>query len=396
MPENRSKMRILSFHHIPNNGAFLFVYSLTKLLQREFNKFEINVLDYKSSRLAIHEYIKRFKVFQGIPLFYMNRARLWEGQVKTYLDLDRTLPHYASDKKMQHYFENHYNMLVVGMDIWCLINGTERPKFPNIYWLPEKMAIPKIAYGVSSYNSNPILIKKSSAKISAYLNNFDVIGARDSFTYNLVKEHRSRSDGVVELIPDPTFTYEIKNTGVVEKLIHFGVDLNRPILGLLLFGDLKLSNRIVSHYKARGYQVLALSMYNSSADINLGHLLTPFEWAEAFRYLSFCITDRFHGTIFCLKNHIPFVSLENDRSLPRDQSKIFDLLTSFGLETCYQNPGDENFDVERFLSHAGEIEIEWDHEFKPGIQPRINVINIEHSEFISRMKLELRKWNLDC
>ncbi len=61
---------------------------------------------------------------------------------------------------MQHYFENHYNMLVVGMDIWCLINGTERPKFPNIYWLPEKMAIPKIAYGVSSYNSNPILIKK--------------------------------------------------------------------------------------------------------------------------------------------------------------------------------------------------------------------------------------------
>jgi hypothetical protein len=88
-----------TFHHIPNNGAFLFVYSLTKVLQREFNKFEINVLDYKSSRLAIHEYLKRFKVFQGIPLFYMNRARLWEGQVKTYLDLDRTIPHFASDKK---------------------------------------------------------------------------------------------------------------------------------------------------------------------------------------------------------------------------------------------------------------------------------------------------------
>lgn len=53
---------------------------------------------------------------------------------------------------------------------------------------------------------------------------------RDSFTYKLVGEHRSRSDGVVELIPDPTFTYEIKNTGVVEKLIHFGV----PLIGAAL------------------------------------------------------------------------------------------------------------------------------------------------------------------
>ncbi|MBI5352643.1 MAG: polysaccharide pyruvyl transferase family protein [Chloroflexi bacterium] len=385
----QSKMRILSYHYIQNNGAFLFVFSLARLLQKEFSNFDVRILDYKSGRLAIYEYLKRFKFFQKIPLFYMNRTRLWNAEIKAHLNLDKGVPYFASDKKVQEYFAGQYDAIVIGMDVWCVINGTERPKFPNIYWLPEKTDIPKIAYGVSAYNSDLRLIQQSASQIGDYLNGFDVIGARDRFTYQLVQEHRSRTDGLVELIPDPTFTYEFRNTNVAEKLRSLGVDLNRKILGLLLFGDKALSSKILSHYKARGYQILAMSMYNPIADFNLGHLLTPFEWAEAFRYFSFCITDRFHGTIFCLKNHIPFVSLEKERGLPRSQSKLFDLLSGFGLETCYQNSTDEGFIPEKFLFHADDIEKSWENSFKADIQPRIDSLKREHSRFISKMKIEI-------
>ncbi|MBT7774573.1 MAG: polysaccharide pyruvyl transferase family protein, partial [Anaerolineae bacterium] len=385
----QSKMRILSFHHIPNNGAFLFAYSLLELLQQEFGSFDIKILDYKSSRLAIYEYLKRFKVFQKTPLFYMMRARVWETQLKTHLDLDHNFPHFSREKTLQEYFSKEYDALVVGMDTWCVINGTERPEFPNIYWLPKKTAIPKIAYGISAYNSDMTLVRQSAGKIESYLNDFDVIGARDHFTYELVKKHRSRTDGLVEMIPDPTFTYKFVDTDVVSKLQLLGIDLNRPTLGLLFFGDDLLSNQILSHYKAKGYQILAMSMYNAVADFNLGHLLTPFEWAEAFRYLSFCISDRFHGTIFCLMNQTPFISLEKERHLPKSQSKIYDLLTKFRLETCYKNPADENFEIASFLALADEIEASWEHIFKPSILPKIDVFKEEHAQFLQKIKIEL-------
>ena len=165
------------------------------------------------------------------------------------------------------------------------------------------MDIPKIAYGVSGYNSDASLIQFHQDKITKYINDFEIIGSRDRFTHQMVTGHRTRSDGLVEMLPDPTFLYEIKPTGIGDKLSSLGVDLTRPILGTLLFGNTELAKEIQANYTAKGYQILALSMYNPYADINLGHLLDPFEWAEVFQYLNFCVSDRFHGTLFCLKNH---------------------------------------------------------------------------------------------
>ena len=130
-------------------------------------------------------------------------------------------------------------------------------------------------------------------------------------------------------------------------------------------------------------------MYNSFADYNSGHVLNPFEWAEAFRLLSFCITDRYHGIIFCLKNNIPFISLEIDRYLSRDQSKIYDLLTTFDLTTCYVNPDDDNLNIQKFLHHAEEIEDAWGKSFKPAILPKIQIIQGEHLDFTKKLKLIL-------
>ncbi len=368
----------------------MFAFSLLKLLQRECSSFDVKTLDYKSKRLATYEFLKRFKLFQKTPFFYAKRARLWSKQVETHLALDKNFPHFASDRILQKYFTNHYAAIVVGMDVWCIINGTERPGYRNIYWLPERIDIPKIAYGVSAYNSDLQLIQRYARQIGENLDGFDVIGARDHFTYELVQKYRHRKDGLVEMIPDPTFTYEIINTGVAKKLESLGIDLSQPTLGLLFYGNDKLSSEIQSHYKSKKYQILALGMYNPVADFNLGHVLTPFEWAETFRYLSFCISDRYHGTIFCLLNHTPFISLEKDHHLHQEQSKIYDLLTGFNLESCYRNPADENFESTRFFAHANEIESSWEQSFKPGIQPKLESRKKMHFDFAHSLKEQLR------
>ncbi|MCJ7703177.1 MAG: polysaccharide pyruvyl transferase family protein, partial [Anaerolineales bacterium] len=269
------KYRVLSFHHITNNGAFLFAHTLSSWLQAELHPAEVKILDYKSPRLHLAENIKRFKIFQSIPLFYARRSQLWRELLASHLELDEDYPHFWGPKKLQRYLAERFDGLIVGMDVWCLTRGTERPTFPNIYWLPEKIAIPKIAYGVSAYNSDAALIHRNREMITTYLNDFTVIGSRDRFTHDMVQQYRTRPDGLVEKVPDPAFLYSIQPTGVKQKLARMGIDFKRPILGILLFGDRQISAEIQKHYHAKGYQILALSMYNPIADFNLGHLLTP-------------------------------------------------------------------------------------------------------------------------
>jgi polysaccharide pyruvyl transferase WcaK-like protein len=391
MSTGNLKIRILSYHHIPNNGAFLYALALETWLRNVFAPADVKTLDYRSLRLAAYEFLKWLKWMPGAPFFYARRGRMWERELQDHLNLDRDFPRLAGSERLQHLFASRYDALVVGMDVWCMINGTERPVFPNLYWLPEKLDIPKIAYGVSAYNSDRRLIEKFGGQIGEALDGFDVIGARDMFTYEMVQKYRQRKDGLVELIPDPTFILKRVPTRAAEKLAGLGVDLSRPTLGLLFYGDNRLSREIRKHYQHKGYQILALGMYNPAADINLGHVLTPLEWAETLGLMTFCISDRFHGTIFCLKNQTPFVCVEKERALPRQQSKVYDLLKTFNLEMCYHNPSDAGFDIRQFLALADEVESAWQPELSLGVPEKLESLRQAHEDFSAKMRAVLGK-----
>jgi len=380
------KLRILTFHYIPNNGAFLFAYSLTKLLQSNFPDFDIRITDYKAPRLAFYEFLKQFKPVSSTPLFYYKRYKMWNKLLREFLVLDTSNPNLVGEKTVQKYLENQFDALTVGMDVWCVIRGTERPQFPNIYWLPYVQGIPKIAYAVSAYNSDLSMIYHHRNEISSYLDGFPVIAARDHFTHNMVMKYRNRTDGLVDKIPDPTLLTDFPQPKLENKLSSIGIDLDRPILGLLFSGDDEISHSIQSHYHSKDYQIVALSMHNRFADFNLGHLLDPFEWACIFRYFNICVTNRFHGTIFCLKNLIPFLCLESDRHLSQEQSKLYDLLTDFDMQFCYENPADDTFSVNQFLSKADEIEADWGGKYNQQITTILESLRESQRGFIDQMK----------
>jgi hypothetical protein len=377
------KLRILTFHHIPNNGAFLFAHALGSQLLTRFPGFDVKIIDYKTPRLALYEYLKRFKLFPNEPLFYYKRYQRWE-KLLAQMSLDKNFHRFSGERKVQQYYSTHADALLVGMDVWSIIDRTPRPLFPNIYWLPEKIKIPKLAYGISAYNSDPSLIKARARQITAYLNDFVVIGSRDRFTHELVMQHRTRTDGLVERVPDPVLLHSFPKTGISELAASLGVDLDRPLLGLLLFGNNKLSEQICSHFRAKGYQVVALSMYNPYADINLGHILDPFQWVEFFGLIAFCVTDRFHGTVFCIKNQIPFISLENEK-LPEAQSKLYDLLTDFNLTRCYQNLHSEHISDSQLLSQITDIDTDWEKSLRPSIEPTLLEEHDHYKSFIDKM-----------
>lgn len=380
-----SKLRVLTFHHIPNNGSFIFSLALVDQLKSRFPGSDTKIIDYKTARLAIYDYLKRFKLFPKDPLFYYKRYQLWNMLLKNRFDLDRSYPRFSNGIQMLRYYASNSDAMLVGMDVWCIIKGTSRPLFPNIYWLPEKMEIPKLAYAVSAYHSDRALIAAHSKEITAYLNEFEVIGSRDHYTHELVQKHRTKTSGLLDRVPDPALLYEIPRTGIEELAQKLGVDLNRPLLGLLLFNNDLISGEICSHFRARGYQIVALSMYNPFADLNLGYALDPIQWAEFFRLLTFCVTDRFHGTVFCIKNEIPFISLDNEK-ITRDQSKIYDLLTDFELTPCYCHLYEEENSSSQILFRIAEIERNWEEILKRSIGPTLARMRIENDVFSEKMR----------
>ena len=380
-----SKYRILTYYHLTNNGAFLFSYSLQELLTEALYENDVQIVSFKSPRLTFVERLKVLKPLRQIPDFYLARARLFQKEIKEYLKIDQ-VSKWKTNRQLQKEFARKYDALIVAMDVWCISNDYQRPPFPNIYWLMEPTDIPKIAFSISAYKSDRMLIEKHKKKITSALNGFEIIGTRDQFTFELVQQNRTRQDGIVRKIPDPTFMYQIKNLDLKDKLVAFGVDFSRPLLGILLFGNDQLSSNIRQYYRARGYQILALSMFNQYADINLGHLLTPIEWAEVFRYLTFCISDRFHGTIFSLLNGVPVVCVEKDFNLTLQQSKLYDLLHSFQLDEHYFNLSSTELGITDFLDKADALRKNWNQSINRANQTIIDEKKQKILQFLNLIK----------
>lgn len=354
-----TRIRILTYHSISNYGAALFSYSLQQLLSSHFEYADIKILDHTSLKLASYEFLKLFRPHRNAPLFYIQRYRKFKEFRIDELNLDENSRNLYSKQFEKFLQRERFDLLISAMDVWNITKNSMLPKFPNVYWLPANYQNPAVAFAVSAYRSNRAEIKTVSSKLTKRLSNFSLIGVRDRFTYNLVTDHLVDNYIPVVQIPDPTFLYTSKKTNLRDKFDRIGIDLEKPILGVLLFGKNLLMDTIVKKFSADGYQIVALSMYHQHASFNLGHVLTPHEWAEAFQHLSFCVTDRFHGTIFCLKNNVPFISIEPDPLEETLNSKILDLLLEFNLTSCYVNPFAENFDIKNVLYTIDNIQNNW-------------------------------------
>lgn len=359
--KNVNAIRILTYHHVTNNGAVLQAYSLCRALDREFDGNSVQILDYIPKALSRSEFLKNFKPCRKPLFFYSQRYTMYNKFIKANLQLDNKLPKDKSLESLIAFINSrNYDALIVGSDnIWRISQSKISPGFPNIYWLSDSIKTKKIAYAASAYKSDQLLINKYKSDIQRRLNSFDIIGVRDEFTLDMVKSCEINTSIPLQTVPDPTFLYELRRTNVEQILSDLGIDLHRPLLGILIYGKDSLSEKIRDYFKSKGYQILALSMHNPYADFNLGHILNPFEWAEAFRHLTFCITDRFHGTIFCLKNKTPFTSIEPAPLDSVSQSKIYSLLNDFGILDCYADVYKNDFNPNDFLDKCTELSNSW-------------------------------------
>ena len=192
--------------HLANHGGCTFAYSLYRTLANNLPTYDVRTLDYIPRNWFYHELIRAFKPQPKAFTFNIRRFLISERFHKKYLNLEKPLAIYpvGYDSMVTFLQKKQYDALVVGMVIWDITKLPQIPRFPNIYWLSEKIPSIKIAYAASGHRSKAPLVQKNLPMLQRILSSYSLIGVRDQITWEIVI--KSKADQYVPVVrtPDPS------------------------------------------------------------------------------------------------------------------------------------------------------------------------------------------------
>ena len=373
-----------------NHGACIFDRSLTALLEKNLPGSNVEVLINPFCRTRLFELFRTMKINKEIPFYNLLRQnRLSQYSSNTIKTMNMVaFPSY--DGIINRFQKEEFDVIIPSKVVWDITPDLRFPPFPNFYWPSEKLNAQKFAYAISGHRTDLPLFRQMLDRVREKLDSYKLIGVRDDMTQIMMEESGVDKIVPVTRITDPAFLYNARHIDLQTLFLRLNIKQDRPWMGLLLFGKPQISKAVVDYYHARGYQTINFSMYNPFADINVGHLVDPDEWVALFKTLSFCVTDRFHGTVFCLREGIPFVSIEPFRPKTLLNSKIFSLLKEFGIhDSCYRDPYNTLFSIPELIDTCENLERDWSKEFSIKIQRNVLEKNEQQNEFVKKICAEI-------
>lgn len=246
--------------------------------------------------------------------------------------IKRTFPiHHITDRIVKQY---SLNVLICGSDqVWRRAYNNLNDTYFS-YVKTDK--IKKIAYGASFGVSRWEYTTEQTKKFSYCARKFDAISVREASAVILCKKFLKIH--AVEVL-DPTLLIDKEHYLNLTKNIKNCEDyfLGAYILDMTI----EKNNFIKQMAEQKG---LKLSLYSAGKNASL----TVEEWISKFRDASYIITDSFHGTVFSIIFHKPFVSIINKtRGIDRFHSLLSKL-----------NIGNRIIDID-IADQFHENEIDW-------------------------------------
>ena len=330
------KIGILTFHRSFNYGAVLQAFSLQNIISNicsESNiEASVQVIDYDSSIHQRSTYIHSGVIAKNIFAIPSNIVKV--KNIKKFQDnyLNLTEERLVSDNidKATDFINSlGFDVIFAGSDeIWRINVGLP---FPNLYWLPNSIIAKKISYA-------PSLNRTDYSKVSVEqrgfiydcLSSYKKISVRDDYSKKIISDIVSGKKDIY-ICPDPTFSLDIPDCDSRIASLVKGKSIGmsgKPLIGLV--GLTRTVAEAIMYDFGEDYEYCSLvNKYKSTPFLNT---LSPFEWAAIYKKFTFCFTGLFHGTIFCLKNKIPFISIEQESHYNEFESKLNCLLKQAKLE----------------------------------------------------------------
>lgn len=363
-----NKIGILTYTSNYNMGTFWQAYASLKGIQNVFPDVCVEIVNYHresiKNSVKYHHWIvpkKRHLIPRHLINDIRSRKKYQQCQ-KRYLGFDADQGLYCDnpDQAWQYLDKLGYDYLFVGSD--TLLEFEEyhyRKNTVPIYWLPPDLGGKKFLLAASAGTHPPDLNRLSEVQrncLKDSLSGFRRLGVRDEVTRDLLLSLTNQGLEHLEVIPDPTFLVDIDPTPAQRYLKSKGLDLNSPILGIDVPMSLPGLKSYLNRLESKGWQFVSWRIRHRKGLVDCSDI-GPLEWAGIFRFFALTITNRFHASIFTLKNKRPVLSIDckPDRYLADGWSKSWSLLQRFSLaEKAHTNLSKINgeTDISRLADQA--------------------------------------------
>lgn len=337
------KVGITTFHWSDNYGAVLQAYALQTFLERRGHSVEI--IDYrkgaKPSRVTaalarfpvrlLHTALRLLSPLAGVLPRRLRGAI--EVCYKKFLFERFRIKHLRLTPRL-HSIESlrsvgaNYDVLITGSDqVWNPRFLDEGNGHFDAYFLT--FADPKthtMAYAASiGHADTSTMTAEWRQQLASRMGSIHAIGVRESSSLPLVEELCGRRDA--EQVVDPTLLLPASDYAQLAGKLRPSSTLFAYMLHGLEAGAVPLCREVA---KLKQLSILRCNARQSM--LHPGHDLPgPDGWLQHIRNASFVITNSFHGTVFCLIFHVPFISILIDNHLGSMNARITDLLDAVDL-----------------------------------------------------------------
>jgi polysaccharide pyruvyl transferase WcaK-like protein len=360
------KVGIFTYFGIDRNpGTFLQAYCTLRNLEQVFPDADVRLINYRFARVGFKIAKRNLLLPQRLWRDYQFYSRFQEIERKAFRTWGEELISFDYQQINKYVREMDFDLIAVGADtlLQFLPQHRKANQIPA-FWLSPDIKCKKVLCSASSGGLDSQSIdEETKAKLRASIQQYALLGVRDDATYQLMTDLNPSNIASLEMVPDPTFLHQIDYTPIEKWLQKNRISLKEPTIAINLPQHHPCYYRLIDYYRGKGYRVALLGYQGYGVDYSFRQL-DPFEWSGIHRYFKLIVTDRFHGTIFAMKNGTPVLSLnwEPNKVTSKGFSKTYSLLKMVGLQETNHVTIDQAGNFDYIVARAEEIEKHFDRE----------------------------------
>ena len=365
------KILIITFTGGVNPGTFMQALGVQTALKKMYPQANIEYLsfpDFKRGKLMVHG--KRDSLWhtflqKGYAVYRLMKYRKLR---KRHFNYTQEIDLFEYSEESVEWIKR-YDLVIIGSDT-ILEQAYNKSGNIGLNWMP--LDVPKIYFAASASPANFVPNKdlKSVAEKAVF------IGLRDNLTIRFFKEQLGISADRLVKQPDPSYFLDLEQFKLNERL-KSRIKSGEKYVLYNFNSNFPHRKDLADKLRNLGYKVVSTA-YNPYADICFD-TVDAYEWAGVFPLMDLVVTERFHDSVFALRNCKPVIAIdwEKSRFASEGDSKTYRILEDYNLNICHFNLA-ESSDLSPICSTIESI----DTVFKPVLIKQKNEFYIKSANNI--------------